>query len=588
MPVIRKNKAKTESDDTQAIKLLFRKYNKDKITKEGIIEFFTDVFYKLGYTAEITVLLGLKKVKKYAYLLYRKVKRLLKEVGIFTERLLEGILEDIGFPHQKVKDILSNIKNIWSGSRKDETRKATQEVGAYVAQGFRKNRDLWPAVFSYVKPMFFFAVMVLVITVGLKQSYAIKVSIDGQEIGCVDNYNTLTNADTVIKNKLVSLDDEQKWSMDPEIEVVTAFRKNIMDERQLSDSILKASDEDIVSATGLYVDGEFHGAVQNAAKIEKAMDSVLEPYIKDNDEDTTAGFVQNVSLTEGIFFTDTIVDEDDLAEKITGLVEGEVWYTVVQGDSPSLIAQKNGLRLRELYNLNPELEGGGLWVGDQLLVSQAVPFLQVKEVVREVREVETNYSVERKQNSSMTYGTTKTVQKGENGINKVTVDVTYIDGIAHSENVIETEVIKEPVKEILEFGTYMPAIGNVTVSGSGAFGWPTGGGVRVSRGFAGQYPAHNGVDIAGPYGTPIYAADDGVVTLAKYTNVGYGVYLIVDHGNGYQSVYAHCSSLLVGYGEQVKKGQLIARIGSTGNSTGNHLHFEIKSGNVRYDPYKFW
>ena len=588
MPVIRKNKAKAESNDTQTIKRLFKRYNKDKVTLKGIGSFIAAVFYKLGYTAEITVILLLKKIRKYAYILYRKVKRLVKEVGIFTERLLKGVLEDIGFPHQKVESILDNIKNIWKHSRKDTKRKATQEVGAYVAQGVKKNRELWPAVFSYVVPVFFFMVMAVVITVGLRQGYAIRVSIEGQEIGCVDNYNTLTNADAVIKNKLVSLDEEQKWSMNPQIEVVTAYKKDILDERQLSDSILQASDEDIVSATGLYVDGEFQGAVEDATKIEDAMDSILEPYIADNDEDTTAGFVQNVSLTEGIFFTDTIVDEDALAEKITGLVEGEVWYTVVQGDSPSLIASKNGIRLRELYNLNPELEGGGLWVGDQVLVSQAVPFLQVKEVVREVREVETNYTVERKQNGSMNYGTTKTIQKGEYGINKVTVDVTYIDGIAQSETVIETEVIKEPVKEILEFGTYMPRVGNIAVSGSGAFGWPTGGGVRISRGFAGQYPAHNGVDIAGPYGTPIYASDDGVVTLAKYTNVGYGVYLIVDHGNGYQTVYAHCSSLLVGYGEQVKKGQLIARMGSTGNSTGNHLHFEIKSGNVRYDPYKFW
>ena len=498
------------------------------------------------------------------------------------------MLEDVGFPHQRVEEILSNIKNIWKKSKNDKNLKPAQEVRSYVAQGVKKNKKLLPSLISYAIPAFFFAVMVTVITIGLTEDYAIKVSLDGEEIGYIDNYDVLKNADNVIKNKLVSLNDEQQWSMDPEISIVTTFNRNIADERQLSDQILKASDEDIVSATGFYVDGKFHGAVEDSTKIEAAMDSVLQPYIEDNDEDTTAGFVQNVSLTDGIFFTNTIVDEDELAEKITGLVEGEVWYTVVQGDSPSLIASKNGLRLRELYNLNPELEGGGLWVGDQVLVSQAVPFLQVKEVVREVREVETSYSVERKQNSKMNYGTTKTIQPGQKGLNKVTVDVTYIDGIPQSETVIETEVIREPVKEILEFGTYMPRVGNIAVSGSGAFGWPTGGGVRISRGFAGQYPAHNGVDIAGPIGTPIYASDDGVVTLAKYTNVGYGVYLIVDHGNGYQTVYAHCSKLLVGYGEQVKKGQMIAKMGSTGNSTGSHLHFEIKSGNVRYDPYKFW
>ncbi len=588
MPVIRKEKAKTETNDTQGIKSLFKKYNKEKITVKGIGEFAAEVCYKLGYCAEMALLLAGKKVKKYTYLIYRRVKRVVKEILIFAERLMEGVLEDVGFPHEKVEEILSNIKNIWRKSKEDENLKPSKEVGAYVAQGVKKHRRLLSAFVSYAVPAFFFAVMVAVIAVGVTENYAISVSLGGEEIGCIKNYDVLANADTVIKNKLVTLDDEQQWSIDPEIKIVTTFDRNIIDERQLSDRILEVSDEDIVTATGFYVDGKFYGAVEDSAKIEKAMDSVLQPYVEDNDEDTTAGFVQDVSLTDGIFFTDTIVDEDELCEKITGLVEGEVWYTVVQGDSPSLIASKNGLRLKELYALNPELEGGGLWIGDQVLVSQAVPFLQVKEVVREVREVETSYTVERKQNSSMNYGTTKTIQKGEKGINKVTVDVTYIDGVAQSETVIETEVVREPVKEILEFGTYMPRVGNIAVAGSGKFGWPTGGGVRISRGFAGQYPAHNGVDIAGPYGTPIYAADDGVVTLAKYTNVGYGVYLIVDHGNGYQTVYAHCSSLLVGYGEQVKKGQMIAKMGSTGNSTGNHLHFEIKSGNVRYDPYKFW
>ena len=390
MPVIRKEKAKTDSNDTQAIKTLFRRFNKDKITVKGIGKFLAAVCYKLGYSAELTVLLIYKKVKKYAYIIRRKIKRIIKEIMIFTERLMEGVLEDVGFPHQKVEEILSNIKNIWKKSKEDENLKPTKEVKAYVAQGVKKNKNLLPSLVSYAVPAFFFAVMVAVIAIGLTEDYAIRVSLDGEQIGCVDNYDVLTNADTVIKNKLVTLDDEQQWSMDPEIRIVTTFSNKVVDARQLSDQILEASDENIVSATGLYVDGKFHGAVEDSTKIEAAMDSVLEPYIEDNDEDTTAGFVQDVSLTEGIFFTDTIVDEDALAEKITGLVEGEVWYTVVQGDSPSLIASKNGIRLRELYNLNPELEGGGLWVGDQVLVSQAVPFLQVKEVVREVREVETN------------------------------------------------------------------------------------------------------------------------------------------------------------------------------------------------------
>lgn len=587
MPVKRKDKKMKAEKNTSVIKSLFKRYNQDKVTFGGLKKFCMAVFYRLGYSAELTVILIWKKIRKAAYIVYRYLKRIGKEVKIFIERMLESIFEDIGFPYSKVKKTLSNIKNILKRSKEDANVQASAEVKAYVKQGVAKHRKVLPTLASYMVPAFFFVVMVAVIATGLREDYAIGISLDGESIGYVKNYNTVTNADNVIKNKLVTLDDDQQWHMQPEIKVVTTFGKDIIDERQLSDKILQASDENIVSATGLYVDGKFYGAVEDATKIRKAIDSLLEPYM-DGSENKTVNFVQEVSLTDGIFFTETIVNVDKLAEMITGLVEGEVWYTVVSGDSPSLIASKNNLRLKELYNLNPGLEGGGLWIGDQVLVSQAVPFLQVKEVVREVRDVEVAYKTEQKPNNKMSLGTTKTVQKGEKGLNKVTVDVTYIDGIAQSETIIETQVVKEPVTEIVEVGRYLSNGVILENAGTGAFGWPTGGGVRISRGFTGQYPAHNGVDIAGPYGTPIYAADSGVVTLAKYTNRGYGVYAIIDHGNGYQSLYGHCSSLTVSYGQQVKKGQLIGYMGSTGNSTGNHLHFEIKSGNVRYDPYRFW
>lgn len=140
MPVIRKNKAKTESNDTQAIKSLFKKYNEDKVTVKGIFKFVEALFYRLGYIAELAMLLLGKKIRKYVYLVYRKAKRILKEVLIFTERLLKGVLEDIGFSQQRVDDILLNIKNIWAKSKK-ENRKGTQDVGAYVAQGVKRTKS---------------------------------------------------------------------------------------------------------------------------------------------------------------------------------------------------------------------------------------------------------------------------------------------------------------------------------------------------------------------------------------------------------------------------------------------------------------
>ena len=126
----------------------------------------------------------------------------------------------------------------------------------------------------------------------------------------------------------------------------------------------------------------------------------------------------------------------------------------------------------------------------------------------------------------------------------------------------------------------------VATSGTGSLMWPVPGYKGLSRGFAGQYPAHNGLDIRANVGTPIYAADSGVVTTAVYTNRGYGVYVIIEHG-GYQTLYGHCSSLAVSRGQSVSKGQLIAYVGSTGNSTGPHCHFEVKNGNFRYNPFNY-
>lgn len=95
---------------------------------------------------------------------------------------------------------------------------------------------------------------------------------------------------------------------------------------------------------------------------------------------------------------------------------------------------------------------------------------------------------------------------------------------------------------------------------------------------------HSGLDIAAPGGTSIKAAASGTVTFSGNAGDGFGNYVIVSHGNGVTTVYAHCSELLVSKGETVSQGEVIARVGSTGNSTGDHLHFEVRKNGITYDP----
>lgn len=183
---------------------------------------------------------------------------------------------------------------------------------------------------------------------------------------------------------------------------------------------------------------------------------------------------------------------------------------------------------------------------------------------------------------------------------KVNASIDYINAYRQDEaayqkqydaKASEMESIENEIKDILrqielqERTDYsnsefrFPLAYDATYWNTGGFGW------RVwSNGRKTDY--HKGVDFAAARGTPIYASNSGTVILHR-NSPSYGLYLIIDHGGGVTSLYAHCSQLLVSTGDEVKKGDKIAEVGSTGDSTGNHLHFSILENGVHVDPMKY-
>ncbi len=139
--------------------------------------------------------------------------------------------------------------------------------------------------------------------------------------------------------------------------------------------------------------------------------------------------------------------------------------------------------------------------------------------------------------------------------------------------------------------TEAPSGGGGSNSGSSiSFRWPCPGYSYISAGWMG-YPGHKGLDMAADYGTPIYAAESGTVMMANSSDpwgYSWGYYVSIFHNGTYSSLYAHCSSLAVSTGDYVEKGQVIGYVGSTGNSTGNHLHFEVYQNGDRVDPAQFF
>jgi len=118
--------------------------------------------------------------------------------------------------------------------------------------------------------------------------------------------------------------------------------------------------------------------------------------------------------------------------------------------------------------------------------------------------------------------------------------------------------------------------------GTGSFGWPAAG--QITQGY---WDRHRAIDVGSWEGAPVIAADSGYVVAAGWDDGGYGRMVVIDHGNGFQTLYAHLQVYYVEVGSSVAKGQAIAEVGTTGNSTGPHLHFEVRKNQVQRNPFGF-
>lgn len=176
------------------------------------------------------------------------------------------------------------------------------------------------------------------------------------------------------------------------------------------------------------------------------------------------------------------------------------------------------------------------------------------------------------------------IAHGKIGRRSSEVRVTYVDGVEQGREVLSNVVLEEPVAEQIGVGTYSaaPASERTVLDGTGKYGWPVNGGY-ISSPFGGERN-HKGLDIAAPMGTEIYAGESGTVYRAGWNSGGYGNYVIIEHPDGFLTYYAHCSSVVCYAGQWVEKGQLIAYVGSTGDSTGPHCHFEVRQNNICQNP----
>ena len=333
----------------------------------------------------------------------------------------------------------------------------------------------------------------------------------------------------------------------------------------------------------LYVNGEFVGATQTEGALEGLLDQVSAPYRNENT--VSIDFVEDIEIRECDLPVEQFTNLAEVALLLTSTKEGEVTYTVQKGDCWSVIAQDHNMTNQELLALNPGYDIDKLQIGDELIISNAVPYLTVVVSQMEYYVAEVPCDIEYVDDNTMWKGDTRIISKGAPGTADVSALVTYQGSTELEREIITENILTEPVTQVEARGTQE----RPSWAPTGTFRWPTHGRLTSPYGYRyifGSRSFHGGIDIANSTGTDIVAADGGVVTYAGWMS-GYGYLIRIDHQNGYTTYYAHCSKLLVGVGAKVHKGQHIAEMGNTGRSTGSHLHFEVRLNGERKNPSNY-
>ncbi|MBQ9458906.1 MAG: peptidoglycan DD-metalloendopeptidase family protein [Oscillospiraceae bacterium] len=351
-------------------------------------------------------------------------------------------------------------------------------------------------------------------------------------------------------------------------------------EKQLTDEVGL-----VTYGYSLYIDDELVGSTQYEGALEALIDQMKQ--IGVTGDTLSVDFVEDVRIVPGYVATNSLKNLGEIAEKINSTKVGEVTYTVISGDTWGQIAYDHGMSNAQLLELNPGYDIDRINIGDELVLSREIPYLTVRVTERQNYVDEVNYEIVYVDDSTMYQGDTRVIEKGEYGTADIVADVIYVNGVETERTVLSQVMLTAPKTETRARGTkerpsWMP---------TGSFRWPVYG--RITSGFGyrntgirGASTYHQGIDIACSYGTTIVAADGGTVIYTGYKGaMGYTV--IIDHGNGYKTYYEHCSSFLCSSGQHVYKGQSIARVGSTGVSSGPHCHFGILKNGVYVNPLNY-
>lgn len=411
----------------------------------------------------------------------------------------------------------------------------------------------------------------------MQQAYTVKINDFTVNLSSMDEVQQLLQAAV---NKYDSTDSygvEMIQDADRELNVLTTkvYSEIEAKEEETQEEKARADASNLLSS-GIFA--VFQEAVE-AVEIEEEKD--LSEY---NRGLIHMNFGDTVEVVESYMPKSHLSGLETAIEEVTKDQETNKIYEVVTGDTLGEIAEEHNMTIEDVVAMNETLENENsvIRVGDELIISVPEPELSVER--QEELYYEEDYDADIIYVDNDDWYTTEqvTLQQPSAGHRRVVALVSYRNDSVTNTEIIKEEVDMEAVPKIIEKGTKIPPTYIKPISGG-----------RLSSGFGGRKAPkrgastnHKGVDWATPTGTAVMASCGGVVTKAGWGS-GYGYVVYIRHPDGRETRYGHLSKVLVSAGQSVSQGQKIALSGNTGNSTGPHLHFEIRINGSAVNPLNY-
>ncbi|MFR3791775.1 MAG: peptidoglycan DD-metalloendopeptidase family protein [Blautia massiliensis (ex Durand et al. 2017)] len=549
-----------------------------------------DFLYLVGFWVEYGMVCAWRKVRVVAHALAATLGNLLiLIIRPFVQGLLT-LVEDLTKPFKRIASGARHIHQLQEQIEVEDASQLRKAKRQYLRSGIKKYFPVaWNAV-TYVLPVVAAVALVVIVHNGLDVHFVLNVQVNGETVGYVANEQVFENAREDVESRINTAKDmlqesgtpvpDTQWEVSPTYTL--AVSRQTMTESEIANAILRTASNEIVNGTAVYVDGELRFVTTQGDHLRTYLESVKAPYENAADPSVYTAFAHEIRLVDGVFLNESISSYDEI---IAALNEGSgiKTYTAVEGDTVQSIVDATGVSFDSLAQMNPELLTLDQEVpeGTELITGASSPeLLKVKVVRQETETVAIPFDTQNSESSEYDFGKVVTLQEGQDGSEDVTYEVTMIDGVVTDRQAIAYNVTQAPVTEITVTGTRLKS-GMVAQIGSGSFIWPVPQYTYVSRWMS---SGHRGADICAPYGVPVLASDSGTVVAAGW-HWSYGNYVEIDHGNGYTTLYGHMSRIVVAQGQAVTQGQKIGEVGSTGNSTGNHCHFEMTYNGSLFSAY---